>query len=350
MHYIYVYLDPRKKGSYSFGKYSFEYEPFYIGKGKDKRMYSHLRVAKGFKKGKEKNDYKINKIKSIITDGYEPIILKIVDNIQTNEEANLLEIEAISLIGKLCENKGPLLNIANGGDGGKVWHGDHFGKGKKLEEITNDLTAKKMRKIMSDNAKKRIGNKNSNFGNKWSKFKSHPTKGTSRSKEDKKKISEGTKKYFDNLSNEEYDAIFKKAKITKENIPDEIKQQWYAKISKTLKERLKYGLPEEHIKNLKKNNFKSLNKGNDVLKLTDNCKKKISEALKNRKFSQSHLDKLRKLNFEEFEKIIFDLIKKYNIKNEDDYINVAKKEKHLRLPIDPKRKFKNKWKGWNLYL
>ena len=63
MYYIYVYLDTRKKGSYSFGDFHFEYEPFYVGKGVNDRYLTHLRVAKGSRKGK--NNLIVTKIKTV---------------------------------------------------------------------------------------------------------------------------------------------------------------------------------------------------------------------------------------------------------------------------------------------
>lgn len=43
---VYCYLDPRKPGKYIFGEYSFNYEPIYIGKGKLRRIKSHLYLYK----------------------------------------------------------------------------------------------------------------------------------------------------------------------------------------------------------------------------------------------------------------------------------------------------------------
>jgi len=41
--YIYVYLDPCKPGNYKYGKYKFDYEPFYVGKGRNNRWMVHIK-------------------------------------------------------------------------------------------------------------------------------------------------------------------------------------------------------------------------------------------------------------------------------------------------------------------
>jgi hypothetical protein len=46
IYYVYVYLDPRKFGVFEYGSLKFDYEPFYVGKGTNKRMYAHLKTDK----------------------------------------------------------------------------------------------------------------------------------------------------------------------------------------------------------------------------------------------------------------------------------------------------------------
>ena len=155
MCYIYVYLDSRKKGSYSYGEYHFEYEPFYVGKGIGERYLTHLRVANGSRKGG--NNLIISKIRSILNDGYEPIILKIIENL-TKENYDIFEKTIIKTIGKSCDGLGPLLNIMDGGDGGITWIGEHHNKGKKLEEIVGEERSKEIKKIFQNKHPKELVN------------------------------------------------------------------------------------------------------------------------------------------------------------------------------------------------
>ena len=52
-YYVYVYLDPRKQGIYKYDNFEFNYEPFYIGKGKNNRCNRHLKIAQNNLRGKQ---------------------------------------------------------------------------------------------------------------------------------------------------------------------------------------------------------------------------------------------------------------------------------------------------------
>ena len=108
IYYVYVYLDTRKPGEYIYGKYKFNYEPIYVGKGKGSRMIRHL-------KGDRHNIIKINKINKIVKEGFEPKIIKIVKNV-SNDIALNVETELIELIGRYCKGEGPLTNVKPGGE------------------------------------------------------------------------------------------------------------------------------------------------------------------------------------------------------------------------------------------
>ena len=60
IYYVYAYLDPRKGGKFKYEDIEFDYEPFYIGKGKNSRMIRHLNL------NNEHNQLKKNKIKKIV--------------------------------------------------------------------------------------------------------------------------------------------------------------------------------------------------------------------------------------------------------------------------------------------
>lgn len=112
--YNYVYLDPRKPGVYIYNNLHFDYEPFYIGKGKDDRCYIHLNetVENTF------NPKKFNKIQKIRQKtGYDPIILKIYENLEESISFQN-EIDLIRTIGRHDKGLGPLTNLTDGGEGG----------------------------------------------------------------------------------------------------------------------------------------------------------------------------------------------------------------------------------------
>jgi hypothetical protein len=347
MCYIYVYLDTRKKGSYSYGDFHFEYEPFYVGKGINERYLTHLRVANGSRKGG--NNLIISKIKSILNDGFEPMIVKIIEGL-TKENYDSYEISTIKLIGKSCDGLGPLLNTTDGGDGGITWIGEHHNKGKKLEEIVGEEKAVELKQKLSENASKKIGELNPNFGNTG---ESNPIFGIKRSEETVNKIREKTLNQFSNYSKDEIDFMVKRMNDARIDKPEEVKQEWYKNISNSLKEKNEKGelFSEEHRQKLKDTNYKKLNKGSDKLKLSDDTKKKISLSQKGRIFSDEHRDKLRKcISFEEFEFIIVDLVNSGVIKTITAYRKYAKDNPDFKYSTRPEKSYKNcGWKGWRKY-
>lgn len=132
--YVYAYVDPRKFGDYQYdisespikideSTLIFEYQPFYIGKGKNNRCYIGL-------KSDENQIFKLkyNKIQSMIESGNPPIVIKLYENL-TEEEALQMEVYLIGRIGKIINKTGTLVNITDGGDGGNGFkHSDEWRK------------------------------------------------------------------------------------------------------------------------------------------------------------------------------------------------------------------------------
>lgn len=354
MYYIYVYLDTRKKGSYSFGDFHFEYEPFYVGKGVNERYLTHLRVAKGSRKGK--NNLIVTKIKSILNDGFEPKIIKIIEGL-TKDNYDSYEISTIKLIGKSCDGLGPLLNTTDGGDGGITWIGEHHNKGKKLEEIVGEEKAVELKQKLSENASKRVGELNSNYGNKGKLSKiygeNNPNFGKERNQDTKDKISNTLKEYYSNILEDEIKYRVGKRKNTIENKPDNFKKEWYNKISKSIKDKIENNelFTDEHRQKLKDNHYKKMNKGSDKLKLSDETKLKISNSQKNRVFTLEHREKLRKcISYEEFEIIVPDLVRNGIINTITGYRKYAKENPDLKYPLKPEKSYKNcGWTDWRKY-
>jgi len=114
--YVYIYLDPTKPGKYNYSlDLCFLYEPFYVGKGKNKRLYDHLNEAKNSKK----NNHKLNKIRKILKENQSPIIIKYITE-SSNTETLSIEKFLIEKIGRIDLKTGPLVNLNDGGFGTNI--------------------------------------------------------------------------------------------------------------------------------------------------------------------------------------------------------------------------------------
>ena len=112
--YVYLYLDPRKPGTYVYGEHQFDYEPFYVGKGSNSRAYDHL------KPGKSTNPIlrnKVNKIKRVFS---KPIIIIYKEMLLENVAFDL-ERALVKTIGRKDLKLGPLLNLTDAGEGNVGW-------------------------------------------------------------------------------------------------------------------------------------------------------------------------------------------------------------------------------------
>ncbi len=135
--YVYVYLDPRKRGLYYYNEYYFKYEPFYVGKGRGKR--AHQIHKKLYACG--------SKIKSLAKLDLLPIIHFVEYDIP-EKNALEIEIELIRLIGRKDLNLGPLMNLTDGGEGTS---------GKKYtDEQRERLSKSHLGKRQSEETKKKI--------------------------------------------------------------------------------------------------------------------------------------------------------------------------------------------------
>jgi hypothetical protein len=114
--YVYVYLDPRYPGTFEFNSkrnksviYSFSYKPFYVGKGRNARLYDHLwgNAANSY------NDSKFYMIRDIVDLYGKEEFKKYILLYQTNLDdstAYELEIDMIESIGRIVDG-GTLTNI-----------------------------------------------------------------------------------------------------------------------------------------------------------------------------------------------------------------------------------------------
>jgi len=110
--YVYIYLNQLKPGVWRYKEHTFNYEPFYIGKGRNKRETIHLTPSM-----LSKHNYKSSVIKSIIKKtGEHPIHYRIYENL-SNDDSIKIEIDLIKHFGRRDLGTGILCNGTNGGEG-----------------------------------------------------------------------------------------------------------------------------------------------------------------------------------------------------------------------------------------
>lgn len=157
--YNYYYLDPRKPGKYQYEglDFCFLFEPFYVGKGEKTRCQYHIKLAQR-ENAHDTNRLKINKIKKILSCGFEPFVEMIKR--ENEQDAFSNEIKHVALIGRIDLGTGPLTNLTEGGEGGHPGPKTRIKQRKaKLGRKASAETRKKMREAS-------LGKKNHFFGKK----------------------------------------------------------------------------------------------------------------------------------------------------------------------------------------
>lgn len=185
-YYIYIYLNPLKKGKYQYKHFNFDYEPFYVGLGQKNRINRHIIDSRYKDKHNKHKTLKDNIILKILKNDLEPIRFKLYENV-TLESAIRLERCLIKLIGRRDISLGTLANFTDGGEGcvgyvcsdemrkyyserAKIyWKNGTFKPkiGEKngfYNKVHSEETKQKIRETIGDS---RMGEKNANYGNNW---------------------------------------------------------------------------------------------------------------------------------------------------------------------------------------
>lgn len=148
-YYIYIYFDSSKSGKYSYNSLEFDYEPIYVGKGKNRRAKRHITDCKNKnnKKGYRRLFYQ--KLRKMLREKNNPIISIYKKNLSEKEAFNI-EIDLISKIGRRIDKRGPLCNNSIGGEGPsgtrkskiKICVYDSFGNIRSIEDSINTCSKK----------------------------------------------------------------------------------------------------------------------------------------------------------------------------------------------------------------
>jgi hypothetical protein len=159
--------------------------PFYIGKGKGKRCYTHL---KSWHLKQDENTFKVHIIEKIRRNGQEPSVEILQENM-TETDAFKLEAQQIQLHGRV-KNGGILVNMSDGGEG-QTGHPCSEESKKKISAHMRGENNPFFGKKHTKESLKLIGdvNRGKILGEEWKRKLSEATKGRPKSEETKKRMS-----------------------------------------------------------------------------------------------------------------------------------------------------------------
>lgn len=204
--YVYVLLDQTKPGTYTYGNYIFEYEPYYVGKGSKSRVFDHFRAlgAESFDafnlSNKDNNLCKKITYNIWYVTSQKPLYVIIEKNL-TQQEALKLEEKLIYQIGIRIGKEGvlfgPLTNLQLKGSAN--WDKESLSKIKITPELLEKEILRRQKiskankgKIVPKYAVEKSRQSLKNF------YKTHSVwnKGIPHTKEVCEKISKFQKEYF----------------------------------------------------------------------------------------------------------------------------------------------------------
>ena len=153
MFYVYCYFNPLKPSTL----HPCGYEPFYVGKGKNQRLLTHVTEGSMLR---DPNKHKTRTLAKIFAAGKEPIIL-IISRHRTEKSAWAAKKELIARWGRADLKRGPLTNMTDGGEGsaGKIFSAEY--RAKLAEGTRRAIAAGKLDSNIAAFKMSRLGKKDS---------------------------------------------------------------------------------------------------------------------------------------------------------------------------------------------
>lgn len=250
---------------------------FYIGKGKNKRMFSHVRDVKRNKIPNGSNYHLFYKIKNILDIGQEVISKKLYVNLN-EEEAFTKEIEEIKNIG--LEN---LCNISKGGRGGSVWNEDKDRNRKISQKISLASKGRKLDEQWKQNITRGLLNRNYHHTEEYKQKMSSKMSGENNPMYGKK-VSEETRLKISQSSKNRPCSLETRKKISNLNMGRIRSQETKEKISKSKKGKslsieTRQKMSQSHKgKKLPREQVEKIANANRGRKRSEETKKKLSIA------------------------------------------------------------------------